>query len=517
MNSQTSNLTESAQPAEVSDVLKLKCPFCHGSLNLRRIHLGIEGECVHCHEPVTAIEDESGARLVSAKGNSDSLFPGPLNPVAEHPPKEASPVAEAQPFAPLKSESEAVAEEVPQVAAEPSAPSAPPSQSPWGFPGKETEVVPSPSADPPPFAQLEKALEPETESTFPPPSGLVPSPQSLEESPFQSPSKTPSKETLLFGKIEEAAPATGNSVGVEAFVDSPPPLKAQEEAPSFSFPGALPHEKVEQVRDVPPAEEEPGSAPFQSNEAPPALENHGENTLDSPPPLEPISETPPLMESSPVTPDETIESPPALKSQPLPGGISPFSTGSAQRVEPGLAETLFTGSPASEASKPPALPHAPAPDMSAPDDVAFNAANQWGPPSSVKTSDGEELDFSAVAPPPQKKTETGTGPVPAKMPKKRKSNSGAFKKVFKFFLTLGIIGGIAFGANTFVPAAKWGQWKQQAIDWLEPGSVILEKLPFGKNKKVGIPAPPAKPKSATRTRQEISEELLQIPVRSPMR
>ncbi|MEC5125947.1 hypothetical protein VSU19_04260 [Verrucomicrobiales bacterium BCK34] len=516
MNSQTSNLTESAQPAEVSAVLKLECPFCHGGLNLRRIHLGIEGECVHCHEPVTAIEDESGCRLVSAKGIPDSPFPGPLNPPAKHSLREQSPVVETQPLAPVMPESKPVAEALPQVAAEEVVQSAPPAQSPWGFPGKETEAVPPTQADPPPFAQLEKALESEDVSSFPSSSERASSPEFVEEAPFQS----PSKETVLFGKLKADTAGTadaGGSAGAEAPHDSPPPLDAQAEAPSFSFPGALTHEKVEQAPNVPPVVEEPERTPFQSGEVPPALEIHEENTPDSPPPLEPVSEIPPPMEGAADTPGEAIESPPVIKSQPLPVGISPFSTGSAKRVEPGFAETLFTGSPAPEAPKPPALPHAQAPDMSAPDDVAFNAANQWGPPAAVKTSDGQELDFSAIPPPSQKKAEPAGRPVPAKMPKKRKSNSGAFKKIFKFFLTLGIIGGIAFGANTFVPEAKWGQWKQQVIDWLEPGSVILEKLPFGKNKQVSTHAPPAKPKSATRTRQEISEELLRIPVRTPMR
>jgi hypothetical protein len=100
------------------------------------------------------------------------------------------------------------------------------------------------------------------------------------------------------------------------------------------------------------------------------------------------------------------------------------------------------------------------------------------------------------------------------MPKKRKSGLGIFKKIFKFFLTIGIIGGIAFAANAFVPEAKWGEWKQQAIDWLEPGSVILDKLPFGKNKRSSA-APAPKVESAIRTRQEIAEELLQVPQHQP--
>ena len=155
------------------------------------------------------------------------------------------------------------------------------------------------------------------------------------------------------------------------------------------------------------------------------------------------------------------------------------------------------------------------PDMSPPDDVALNAANQWGPPPNAKTADGEELDFSAVAPPPQPKAEVPDRAVTAKLPEKRKSGSGVFKKIFKFFLTIGIIGGIAFAANAFVPAAKWSELKQQAIDWLEPGAVILEKLPFGKNKGTGTVAPAMKAKPEPPTRQEIAEELLRVPQRQP--
>lgn len=472
----------------VSEVLKLDCPLCRGSLNLRRIHLGIEGECVHCHKPVTAIEDESGCRLVSSMGIPDSPFPSNAS-------VESSAVPEPS--------SNPIAEKAPQTAP---APLAEPSQSLWGFPSKEPELGGLHQIALVSFSSIEETPEPKIESE--PQSAFLTEtesdkpPQLVDEGPFQSASIA----AELFQKPQPS------SSEIEESADLPPPLPAQKEAAPFSSESTVSFEEMAQGMDVSsPLVEESG--PFQSAHAPPPLEALAESKSQSPPPLEPSTEVPATGNVPPALPaalfssSEGEGSMKAAKNHPLPGGISPFSTGSAKRAEPGLAEALFTDI-ADSAARPEV------PDISQPDDVAFNAANQWGPAPVSTTSDGDELDFSAIAPITQEKAPAADRAVATKMPKKRKSGLGIFKKIFKFFLTIGIIGGIAFAANAFVPEAKWGEWKQQAIDWLEPGSVILDKLPFGKNKRSSA-APAPKVESAIRTRQEIAEELLQVPQHQP--
>ncbi len=497
MNQQTSQLSEDPQLGAVSTVLKLECPFCLGTLNLRRIHLGIEGECVHCSKPVTAIEDESGCRLVSSIGIPDSPFPGKVDsgdsPIA----MEESPevIAHQIPEVRADPEPEPIAEKASEIAG---APPAELFQSPWGFPDKEKEEVPLNQINPASFSRLDPPAGPEPEPAISKPiesaSPILPA----VEAPFQSLSNGAG----LFQKMEPVIPES------EEVFDSPPPLPVQEDATPFSSQNAVSFQEAEQVMDVP---SQPEAEPFQSSDVPPPLEAIEENDFQSPPPLEPS----PAIPAARLVVAETTASPSVVSSQTLPGGISPFSTGSAKRAEPGFAEALFTADTAAKAVAPPALPHPAIPDMSPPDDVAYNAANQWGPPPSPKKSDREEPDFSAVSPTTQVKASTPDRSIPEKLPKKRKSGSGIFKKIFKFFLTIGIIGGLVFAANTFVPSAKWGEWKQQAIDWLEPGSVILEKLPFGKNKSTTTYAPAPKVKSEPRTIQEITEELLRIPERAP--
>jgi len=49
----------------LEETLQLRCPGCNGGLNLRRKHLGITGQCVHCHTFLTAIEEFGSIRVVT--------------------------------------------------------------------------------------------------------------------------------------------------------------------------------------------------------------------------------------------------------------------------------------------------------------------------------------------------------------------------------------------------------------------------------------------------------------------
>lgn len=54
-------------PSSQDEVLKLKCPSCGGGLNLKRKFLGLKGQCVHCQNSLTAIEENGTVRVVTDK------------------------------------------------------------------------------------------------------------------------------------------------------------------------------------------------------------------------------------------------------------------------------------------------------------------------------------------------------------------------------------------------------------------------------------------------------------------
>lgn len=57
--------TLSTPNAPADEILRLKCPSCGGGLNLKRRFLGVKGQCVHCQIPLTAVEENGVARVVT--------------------------------------------------------------------------------------------------------------------------------------------------------------------------------------------------------------------------------------------------------------------------------------------------------------------------------------------------------------------------------------------------------------------------------------------------------------------
>jgi hypothetical protein len=78
LNSQSSTPTE--------EVLRLKCPSCGGGLNLKRRFLGVKGQCVHCQIPLTAVEEDGVARVIT-----DAMTPSAVDSPEEAPKKEPTP------------------------------------------------------------------------------------------------------------------------------------------------------------------------------------------------------------------------------------------------------------------------------------------------------------------------------------------------------------------------------------------------------------------------------------------
>ena len=88
----SSPISEAIQPEIMQETLRLKCPECGGNLNLKRAHLGVTGQCVHCQAPLTALE-ENGQITVIPGAPPVSAFGAPASsPIAK---TASAPAAEA--------------------------------------------------------------------------------------------------------------------------------------------------------------------------------------------------------------------------------------------------------------------------------------------------------------------------------------------------------------------------------------------------------------------------------------
>ena len=55
----------SEAPSQTDETLRLLCPTCGGGLNLKRRHLGVAGQCVHCESPLMAVEEDGEIRITT--------------------------------------------------------------------------------------------------------------------------------------------------------------------------------------------------------------------------------------------------------------------------------------------------------------------------------------------------------------------------------------------------------------------------------------------------------------------
>lgn len=198
----TTQMNGNAAPVE--ETLRLQCPECGGGLNLKRCHLGIVGECVHCRHPIRAVEEGGVVHL-----DSKNLAPPPESaaPAPASTDPMAMPIPIPFPTASL-AEDPVPAPAPPRESTEPAATSAP---SMWSFPEPKSEE-PSPLSPTP----LAPATEPVEKSAFAPLASLAASLPNREADDlftskidFDAPmaaSETkepgPVAETLLFGARE---------------------------------------------------------------------------------------------------------------------------------------------------------------------------------------------------------------------------------------------------------------------------------------------------------------------------
>jgi hypothetical protein len=97
---QCSESTPSASPVS-DEVLKLKCPSCGGGLNLKRKFLGHKGQCVHCGNPLTAIEANGVIHAVTGRPAAAVEEAAPVpQPHASIPPAAAASYAAPLPTRP---------------------------------------------------------------------------------------------------------------------------------------------------------------------------------------------------------------------------------------------------------------------------------------------------------------------------------------------------------------------------------------------------------------------------------
>ena len=75
----SSPISKAIQPESMQETLRLKCPECGGNLNLKRAHLGITGQCVHCHAPLTALEENGQISVIPGAPPASALAaPAPI-------------------------------------------------------------------------------------------------------------------------------------------------------------------------------------------------------------------------------------------------------------------------------------------------------------------------------------------------------------------------------------------------------------------------------------------------------
>ena len=150
--SNSPSVSDNRSTSDPEEVIRLVCPDCDGKLNLRRKHIGIAGNCVHCRIPVMAVEEDGDVFLRLTQKVEEN--PRPTAPPAkskpeapDQPPAQSENTAESNaPSPPLPADGAAAASSVPQSPSppDPSEPSPPmprsaeaETSSRWGFPDRE--------------------------------------------------------------------------------------------------------------------------------------------------------------------------------------------------------------------------------------------------------------------------------------------------------------------------------------------------------------------------------------------
>lgn len=167
MTESLANPSNARSIADADETLRLKCDQCGGGLVLKRRHLGIKGQCVHCQVPLMAVEEDGVVRVVSER---------PVFTPSPEPSGEAGMTVPGMPPA-LDDVPEIPAAETPAVTKEPEP------ALPWSIPSP-AESVETATAPPAPLTGFNFPLEPsapETPLPWAPPAASEAAGPSLEE------------------------------------------------------------------------------------------------------------------------------------------------------------------------------------------------------------------------------------------------------------------------------------------------------------------------------------------------
>ncbi|MEM6277834.1 MAG: hypothetical protein AAF733_00040 [Verrucomicrobiota bacterium] len=440
------NLASQSAPEDA--VIKLKCPQCSGGLNLRRKHMGILGKCVHCKTPIMAVE-EGGKVFLKHMGEKEASQPESPKQVEEKPTEVTAPESSA-PSAPPETPAQFAA---PGPAPQETASSAP--ESLLNQEDDSSRFVPPPM---PEGSALETPVEKETENS----DSAWGFPKRGEDSiaPISPLPKMKEETTPPAPAMEENKGSSDSDEG-----SGLPPEFGFSEAPSFNLGNASPAAEE--------AQEDPSNLPASN---PSDLFESNGNAAEAPG----FSHE---EESAEVNSGWGAKVPNQNHAS-----ISPFSTGSAE-PDPGFAETLFREKAEEETGK--IQPKSPFGELGATDEAPKASGALFSNTVTQRVTKPEPT----VSKPDQKQEVVLDGdgrPLREMTPEEkeqfakdimtfsedRRKRSPWLRRIRRFFMTVLVLGGLGYGAYVFMPEEQFETAKAKVFDWLEPGSVLLDYLPF---------------------------------------
>ncbi|MDF1753514.1 MAG: hypothetical protein P1U89_12120 [Verrucomicrobiales bacterium] len=501
----------SVSPPNRETPIVLACPACGHLLRIAYQFLGVKGNCVSCQTEIMGAE--------TAPGKFEAVYT--KKPLDE---KTAAPDAEV--VAPQK------------------APEEPPAPGKTGFGGlggpvadpvKEPKVTPveTPEEEIAPPAATETPAA--TEAFDPPPSFLPENPgfaaPSKIEDPIEPSAKAPAQS--LWG-FSEAVTKTGEPESEAESDSSPfaasntsqlqknqfvapasnpaPPEPADKAPPEFKPPAKPQSEDLFPVGE----DESPLNPRKPKQEIPerPAFVPVGgsvgtaigqaspfSSPVDSEP--DPFSVEEPEPEPEPVTsfPQDVQEedaAPPSFQPERFEAAPPPSSQPVAENPFGRPPGGEAKAAPANQFSSPAPVEESPVPEMKSPFEEKPPVEEDTESLRSFLTSEpapaviSDPPSFEPSAPSPSAVAEPVT-PVPdpitfsniklksATRPQRRLGTVGMLVVLFVFSL----LGG--FAAYIWTPTAKKAEFKAQLTEWLAPGAVVIEKLPFGIGKNFTAP------------------------------
>lgn len=482
--SPTSRTHDSELHSNPEEVIRLFCPQCSGKLNLRRKHIGVAGNCVHCKTPVQAVDHQGVVALVHKAGEqntpADPAVPGTAAPGTAAP---GTPVPEqattaAKPTPPSAPESETAPPQAPEPSPAPPR-NAPATESKWGFPEPKDPGMPNhplPKEDAADGA-VHSADSPETPPASPAPLDLAeetePTPPSLEEFP-PGPSRATSPAAPNFA-ASSTLPEPGEE---EAHAET----AAAEAAPEETSASELP--PIEPATEDPPSTETSTASPssISDSEEPESKEEKITESTDSD-----------LFDFGGTSAKSALFDSPAAEAGIHSGwgtkvpnqnhaSISPFSTGSSipeadDAPAPGFAETLFKNGKDADDSTPTASPAESSPAPASSGGASPSPFAEIGEPH--RDENGEVvLDGDGRPMAPMTDEEKDAFAREMMHLGDYHKQSPWVKRIRRFLLTIVLLAGAGYAAYVFMPADLAKDSKNKALTWLEPGSVLLDFLPF---------------------------------------